>query len=440
MEALSQHFEEAIAASPFLAYLIVYVAGILTSFTPCVLPLFPVAVGTITTTARKREMVDGKLVETVTSRSRALLMGLSFALGLAAMFSLLGLLAALTGKAIFGILASSPITYLVLAGIMFLLALWLWKGDSVDPGASLQNWAYKKDDPGPIRKLVRWYSSTQGGGMFATFAFGFIYGIVAGPCTAPVIAAVLTYVAKAGEVFYGISLMFVYAMGLATLMVIAGVSATLAMRLKSQGKIASLIKTGFLVIIFFMAGYFIYTAASIGGWIPVDVSESKATIYQITDVNQAGAKGVDSYSVGNSLPDFKYTDFPKTQASKKLDLKDLRGKVVFITFWGNWCKACKEEIPEIKELQQHFKNNPDFKILSINVQDDPENVAKFAANLKITYPVIIDAEDTYAEERLNLTTFPHNIILDKNGKLVYSQSSYPKNAVALIDKLLQKLR
>lgn len=438
MEALAQQFEAAIQGSPFLAYVIVYIAGILTSFTPCVLPLFPVAVGTITTTARKREIIDGKLVETVTSKSRALIMGLSFALGLASMFSLLGLLASLTGKAVFGILASSPVTYVVLAIIMLLLALWLYKGENVDPGAFLQNWAYKSSEPGPIRKLVLWYSSTQGGGILATFSFGFIYGIVAGPCTAPVIAAVLTYVAKEGEVFYGISLMFVYAIGLATLMVIAGVSATLAMRLKGQGRIASLIKTGFLIIIIFMAGYFLYTASVIGGWLPVDVSESKAVIYQINKVEKKGAEGVAAYQKGNLLPGFEYTDFPAKSEDKVFSLKDKRGKVLFITFWGNWCKACKEEIPHIKELQKHFRGNNNFEVLSINVQDEPELVAKHSANLEITYPVIIDLDDVYAEERLSLTTFPHNMILDQNGKLVYSASSYPKNAVETIEKLLKK--
>ncbi len=444
MEAITQQFEAALAGSPALAFILVYLAGIMTSFTPCVLPLFPVAVGTITASARKREFVDGKMIETVTSKGRALLMGLFYALGLASMFSILGLVAALSGKAVFGTLASSPIAYIVLAALMALLALWLWKGDRVDPGASIQNWAFQGgEQPGILRRAVRWYSSTQGGGGATTFAFGFISGILAGPCTAPVIALVLTYVAKVGAVGYGVALMFVYAMGLATLMVVAGASATMATRLRTKGNVAQAVKLVFLAVIVGMFGYYMYQAAYFGGILGTTQAGKEAQLYRIISVSDTGAPAVKTLEVGQTLPDFSYraeseaeTTTPENKP-KVFNLKDLRGKVVYLPFWGVWCKECVQEIPLVKQFEAQYGNDDQVVLLSINVLDTPERVASFVSEKKLNYPVVMDVEESLVE-RLGAVAMPLNLIVGPDGKIAYSGSAFPKNHKQLIDTLLKR--
>ncbi len=444
MEALTQSFENALSGSPLLAFLLVYAAGVLTSFTPCVLPLFPVAVGTITSTARTREFVDGKVVDTVTHRGRALLMGLAYALGLASMFSLLGLLAALSGKAIFGALASSPAAYLILAALMLALGVWLWKGDRLDPGAWLQNWAYRGGEtPGPFRKAMRWYMGTQGGGAATTFAFGFVSGILAGPCTAPVIMLVLTYVARAGAVAYGVGLMFVYALGLATLMVVAGMSATLAMRLKGKGNLAEWVKRGFALLMLVMTAYYLYQAAAFSGLF--DEASGARGLYVISGVDKAGPPPVKAFAKGEILPDFRFHAVPeKKEGAENIDaepplekkLSDFRGKVVYLPFWGIWCKECLAEIPLIKEFQAAHRDNERVALLSVNVLDDAGRVPAFLKEKGIDYSVIMDPDETLVE-RLGAMAFPLNLLLDPNGRIVYSGSAFPKDHRRLIDDLLK---
>jgi thiol:disulfide interchange protein DsbD len=464
MEYLTETFELALSGSPLVAFALVYLAGLATSLTPCVLPMLPMAVGIITASARKREFVDGKVVDTVISRSRALMMGLSYALGLSLMFTLLGLLAALSGKAIFGMLAASPYTYATLSVLMLLLAIWLLWGERLSPEGAMLNYANEIDPrtgsylhKGKFARVLRWYTQTQGGGALITFAFGFLSGIIAGPCTAPVIAAVLAYVAKVGTIGYGVALMFVYAMGLATLMVVAGVSATLSFKISKKSVIGQYVKYAFSVIMFGMMLYFGYQAAAVAGWIGGDYSDSAAPMYRITWADGAGLKAPDVYQIGSIFPDFTYEVFAPTAAEKtdlhpadSAEIKDEsekpivavkrfsqhRGKVVFITFWGSWCKACLEEVPHINELKNRYADNPDFIILSVEVQDGLESAPGFIARFGITYPVLIDDQGKLSEDRLELSTYPYNIIIDRNGKIGMAEGYLPKDIGARIDTQL----
>lgn len=451
MEFLTTTFEQALSGSPVLAFLLVYLAGLATSFTPCVLPMLPVAVGVITASARKREFVDGRVVDTVTSRSRALLMGLFYALGLAAMFSILGLFAAISGKAVFGMLASSPWTYAVLAVIMLLLALWLLLGDRISPEGALMNWALTMDPAsgaythsGPLARSLRWYSQTQGGGAAVTFAFGFLSGIIAGPCTAPVIAAVLAYIAGVGAVVYGVALMFVYALGLATLMVAAGVSATLSFRLSRKGRVAQVVKITFVSVMLLMVAYFGYQAASVAGWLAGDHGEVGAPMYRILDADPEGAAPPEVYQVGAIFPDFSFVryvppadDSQAEEAPKTKRFRDYRGKVLFITFWGSWCAACIEEIPEVKALQRHFADNPNVVILSVQVQDALKDAPGHIARLGITYPVLIDDQDKLCDERLSLMAYPYNMVIGPDGKIEMASGLLPKDTRERIAALIK---
>ena len=428
---IEQTFQDALQNSPALAFLMVYLAGIATSFTPCVLPVLPMAVGTITSSAQTtKETPDGPVQEI--RLVRALIMGLVYASGLASMFAGLGILAALSGKAIFGLLASSPITYLVMAVIVFGLGLWLIKGDKIDPGAFLQNRAMRATEGGgPLSRIVRWYMMTPGGGIITTFAFGAVSGLIAGPCTAPVIALVLGYVAKQGAVAYGASLMFVFGLGLATLMVVAGLSMGLARSLARQGSLAQSIKYGMAGIMFLMSGYFLYVAGDNYGLWADDSAPTQAAVYKVANVPESGVAAEKALEVGQTLPDFSWTDGQRTER-----FSDMKGKVVFITFWGEWCAECKEEIPDIRKMEQATRENPRIRILSINVMDPEAKARAFIAKKKLPYDVVLDPESDLID-RLEATAFPWNMIVGPDGKTAYSSRKFPSDYMKRFENLLK---
>ena len=86
-------------------------------------------------------------------------------------------------------------------------------------------------------------------------------------------------------------------------------------------------------------------------------------------------------------PDFTLPNFD----SKKISLKDFRGKLVFLNFWATWCVPCREEMPAMEKLYQEFKEK-NFVVLAVNVKDRKQDAVNFAKELKLSYPIVIDPD------------------------------------------------
>jgi peroxiredoxin len=88
-------------------------------------------------------------------------------------------------------------------------------------------------------------------------------------------------------------------------------------------------------------------------------------------------------------PDFTLPD----PAGKKVSLKDFKGKLVMLNFWASWCAPCREEMPTMERLYQEFKSKG-FVIVAVNVKDKKADALAFIKELKLTYPVVFDSDDT----------------------------------------------
>lgn len=143
--------------------------------------------------------------------------------------------------------------------------------------------------------------------------------------------------------------------------------------------------------------------------------------------------------VGDMAPDIEIRYLDGTV--KKLS--DFKGKVVMLQFTASWCGVCRKEMPYIeKDIWQKHKNNAAFTLIGIDLKETPEKTEKFARGLKITYPLTLDPEGksfyTYAAKNAGVT---RNIIIDKQGKIVYLTRLYDpeefQEMVRLLDKLLK---
>ena len=221
-----------LSSSPVLALVLVYAAGVLTSFTPCVYPMIPITVA----------IVGGQAVGTPMPRWRPLALTLTYAVGLAAVYALLGLFAGLTGT-IFGSVSSNPWLYFAMANVLLLAAL-----------AML--------DVIPVRlppALVQRAATMGTAGRFSgAFAMGAMSGLVAAPCSAPVMAAVLTWVTTTRSAAFGFIYLFVFSLGMTTLIIVAGVSAGALAKLPRAGVWMVWIKRIFALIMIGAAEYYLF--------------------------------------------------------------------------------------------------------------------------------------------------------------------------------------
>jgi peroxiredoxin len=101
--------------------------------------------------------------------------------------------------------------------------------------------------------------------------------------------------------------------------------------------------------------------------------------------------------------------------------EDLKGKVVMLQFTASWCVVCRKEMPHIeKDIWQKHKNNKDFALIGVDMDEPLDKVKKFAKDMKITYPLALDPGAnifyTFAAKGAGVT---RNVIIGKDGKIAY---------------------
>jgi len=207
-----------------LAFGVVFLGGLLTSLTPCVYPLIPITVA-----------VFG--AKSASSRSKGALLSLLYVMGMAVMYSSLGLIAALSGM-VFGSVMSNP---WIVGGIAFVFILF---------GASMLG-AFQIRLPSGLQNRI---TQVGGEGYLGAFLMGLVAGVVAAPCTGPVLGGVLTYVATTGDALLGAGLLFVFALGMGVLFFVLG---TFSVSLPKSGAWMDVVESFFGIVMLSVALIFL---------------------------------------------------------------------------------------------------------------------------------------------------------------------------------------
>jgi len=99
----------------------------------------------------------------------------------------------------------------------------------------------------------------------------------------------------------------------------------------------------------------------------------------------------------------------------KISLYDFKGKAYLVNFWATWCPPCVAELPELQALHEKYKDRG-LQVIAIAVDDVPEEVARFKADFKLTFPIFID--DTASSRRAyGLKGLPETFVLDDQFKV-----------------------
>ena len=116
-------------------------------------------------------------------------------------------------------------------------------------------------------------------------------------------------------------------------------------------------------------------------------------------------------------PDFSLT----TADGEYLSLDDLRGKVVLLDFWGTWCPPCVASVPGLRDLQKRFSKEPQFKMISVSVNDPDE--AKWRGFIEKNQMIWTQYNDRdhHVARIFDVRAFPTYILLDAEGIVRYRE-------------------
>ncbi len=223
----------ALTQQPALALPVVFGAGVLTSLTPCIYPMIPITAA----------IVGGQSAGERVPRGRVIGLTSAYVLGLAIVYAMLGVAAGLSGS-VFGGVSTNPWMSFLMANLLVAFAMMMLDVIPV---------------PVPSRLLTRVASMEAGGRYAGTFAMGAASGLVAAPCGAPVMGAVLAWVATTRSAGLGFIYLFAFSLGMSVLLVVVGLSAGSAVRLPRAGAWMLWAKRGFAVVMLAAAEYYLIT-------------------------------------------------------------------------------------------------------------------------------------------------------------------------------------
>ncbi|MGH9947209.1 MAG: cytochrome c biogenesis protein CcdA [Pyrinomonadaceae bacterium] len=239
MENFVGNINEYLSGTSLLAFPAAYIAGVLISFTPCVYPIIPIQLGFI----GGRTAANGEQGSTYAFSLNGFTLSLLFVIGMSIVYAALGAFAGLTGT-LFGSWAASPWTYIIVGSVILVMALSMFDVFTFSTPQFLQSWNPEK----------------KGNGYLSALLIGASSGLIVGPCTAPALGATLAYVGTQGNVIFGIAVLFVFALGMGTLMVVLGSFSGLFNLLPRSGVWMTRIKFLFGVLLIVVAEYFFVQA------------------------------------------------------------------------------------------------------------------------------------------------------------------------------------
>ena len=396
--------------------LTVLIQGLLSFFSPCVLPLVPLYVGYLAGGAR---VVDENGAIRY-PRKKVLVNTLFFVLGISFAFFVLGLGFTAAGRFFSG----NQTLFARISGIVMIL-FGVYQFGFFGKSAALET-----EHRLPLR-LDRWSMNP-----LVALVLGFTFSFAWTPCVGPTLGSVLLMASSAASAGKGFLLIAVYTAGFILPFLAVGLFTGSVLNffkqhqkvVKYTGKVgaALLIFMGIMTFTGFMngiTGYLSGVGETGGAAEPPVQSESIPPAAVPDESAQPEPSAQPTSRPVVAAPDFTLID----QYGNTHTLSDYKGKTVFLNIWATWCGPCKSEMPDIQDLYENYgENSGDLVVLGVanpKTEDHPMNqdvsqaeVEQFLSDNGYTFPVLMDTTGQIFAY-YGISAFPTTFMIDANGNV-----------------------
>ncbi len=351
-----------------------FVEGLISFFSPCVLPLLPIYLG----------YLSGGLEDHKPSTRKTIGFTLTFIAGIFTALLLLNL--SMTGISAF--FKEAGVWFMRLGGILIVILgvvqLGILKIPLLERTFHIQYDFADKHMSMPI-----------------AFMMGFTFAFSWTPCISPTLASILIMASAFDSLWMSLLLIIVYAIGFSLPFLVLSCFAKPAVNFfRTHDTLMQVIVKVGAVILIIMG-----VVMGMGG------------------LSAMGGTGGSAYESEPSNDD-NTAAIPftlKDQNGQEVSLSDYAGKIVYINFWGTWCPVCKQEIGDMQKLYDTYAQSDEVQVLTLvypnnNREGSVDEIKAFIQENNITFPVLFDEEGSLFAQ-YGISAYPTVFVIDKNQNI-----------------------
>lgn len=407
--------------------LTVFLQGLVSFFSPCVLPLIPLYIGYLSGGTGERDEQGIMHYK----QSKVLVNTLFFVVGISFAFFLLGF-----GFTAVGSFFREQQTLFVRIGAVIIILFGLYQLGIFGSSTFLGK---ERRLPLPLEKM--------GMSPITALVMGFTFSFAWTPCVGLALASVLLMTATASTKSLGFLMIAVYTIGFVLPFLAVGFFTTslLGFFKKHMNVVKYTVKIGAVLMI--LLGLLMFTGKlnGITGYLArISAPGNTASTEENADGEQnsgdeqqnsgegqsgeadgSGQNSADGATSENEeyIPvpaiDFTLTD----QYGNSHTLSDYKGKTVFLNFWATWCGPCRAEMPDIQKLYEEYQEQEDPEVVILGIaaphygyEGSQEDIEAFLEENEYTYPVVMDPGGKIFEE-YGVYSFPTTFMIDTEGNV-----------------------
>lgn len=374
-----------------ISVIAVFLQGLFSFFSPCVLPLLPVYLGYLSGGTGDR-MADGTLRF---EQGKILRNTICFVIGISAAFFMLGMGASVAGSFLVG---QQHVITRVGGGIMILFGLYQL--------GLLGRWEFLAKE-----RRLPFSPGTMAASPFMALLLGFVFSFAWTPCVGPMLGSVL--ILAAAEPGKGMVMIMFYTLGFVIPFILLGLfSGTVLGLLKRHSNIMKYtVKAGGVLMI--LLGLLLCS-----GQLQAGGEAASRNPAGETDAAQNAQRAAETNHKVAAVP-FELKD----QYGKTHTLSEYKGKVIFLNFWATWCPPCRAEMPDIQKLYERSPKEGEGAVIVLGVaspklgnEKDEAGIKAFMDKNGYTYPVLMDAKGELFSA-YGIRAIPTTFMIDREGNV-----------------------